>query len=147
MLANRNDESKDSLCLAFWGYVQVHETLIQDETVADTEEHLAMFCLSLHSEALLEKGVPLWKWCAHLGHVARAASTSWASSQSTMCMGSSFVTCTLASWFKRSCSSKSSSLALASLWSVAPTIASSRRNWTVSQLWLMGTRHTSGTLT
>ena len=49
--------------LAFRGYTHVHETLIQDETVADTEEDLALFNLSLHSEALLEKGVPPWKRC------------------------------------------------------------------------------------
>ena len=55
-----------------------------------------------------------------------------------MCMGSSFVACTLASWLKCSCSSKSYSLALASLWSVALTIAPSRKGWTVSRLWLLG---------
>ena len=61
-LAHRNDEGKDSLCLAFQGYAHVHEALIQDETVVDTEEHLALFCLSLRSKALLEKGVLPWKW-------------------------------------------------------------------------------------
>ena len=37
---------------------------------------------------------------SHLQHAARAASASWASSQSTMCIGSSFAACTLASWLK-----------------------------------------------
>ena len=77
---------------------------------------------------------------SHLRHAARAASASWASPQSTMCIGSSFVTYTLASWLKYSCSSKSSSLALASLQLAAQTIIHSRRDWMVSRLWLMGTR-------
>ena len=77
---------------------------------------------------------------SHLRHVAKAVSTSWASTQSTMCIGASFATCTLASWLKCSCSSKSSLRALTSPWLAALTIAPSRRDWTVSQLWLMGTR-------
>ena len=77
---------------------------------------------------------------SHLRHAARTVSASWASSQSTMCIGASFTTCTLASWLKCSCSSKSSSLALASPLSATPTIAPSRRDWMVSQLWLTGTR-------
>ena len=75
----------------------------------------------------------------HLWHAARAASTSWVSSQSMMCIGSSFTACTLASWLKHSCFSKSSSLALASPLLATPTITPSSRDWTVSWLWLMGT--------
>ena len=41
------------------------------------------------------------RW-SHLQHVAKAASASWASSQSTMCIGPSFIACTLASWLKHS---------------------------------------------
>ena len=62
MLTHRNDEGQHSLCLTFWGCVYVHETLIQDETVANTEEHLALFCLSFRSKALLEEGIsPGWR--------------------------------------------------------------------------------------
>ena len=57
-LTHGSDEGQYSLCLAFWGHVYVHETLVQDETVANTEEHLALFHLSLRSKALLEKGFP-----------------------------------------------------------------------------------------
>ena len=49
---HRNNEGQNSLCLALWGCVYVHETLAQDKTVADMEEHLALFHLSLHSKAL-----------------------------------------------------------------------------------------------
>ena len=63
-LTHGNNEGQHSLCLTFWGRVYIHETLIQDETVANTEEHLALFHLSFHSKALLEEGIlPGW-WCA-----------------------------------------------------------------------------------
>ena len=145
VLTHGNDKGQDSLCLTLWGCAHVHETLIQDETVVDTEEHLALFRLSLCSEALLEKGVHHGSSMSflrqsNLWHAARATSASWASSQSMMCIGSSFATCTLAFWLTHSCSSKSSSLALASPLSAAPTIAPSSRDWMVSRLWLMGTQ-------
>ena len=61
-LTHGNDEGQHSLCLAFWGHVYVHETLIQDETIANTEEHLALFCLGFSSKALLEEGIlPGWR--------------------------------------------------------------------------------------
>ena len=60
-LSHWNDKGQDSLCLTLWGCAHIHETLVQDETVADTEEHLALFCLSLCSEALLEEGILPWK--------------------------------------------------------------------------------------
>ena len=62
-LTHGNDEGHHSLCLTFWGCVYVHETLIEDETVVNTE-HLALFCLSFCSKALLEEGIsPRWQ-CA-----------------------------------------------------------------------------------
>ena len=61
-LTHRNDKGRDSLCLTLWGCAHVHETLVQDKIVADMEEHLALFCLSHWSEALLEEGISLWKW-------------------------------------------------------------------------------------
>ena len=61
VLTCRNDEGQHSLCLTFWGHIYVHETLIQDETVLNTEEHLALLCLGLRSKALLEEGFsPGW---------------------------------------------------------------------------------------
>ena len=54
-LTHRNDEGQHSLCLTFWGHVYTHETLVQDKTVANMEEHLALFSLSLCSKALLEE--------------------------------------------------------------------------------------------
>ena len=140
-LTHRNDKGQDSLCLALQGCAHVHETLIQDETVADMEEHLALFHLTLHSEALLEEGVPPWKQC-----VLPQTEPLAAGGQDSICLlglfpvCSSFTTCTLASWLKRSCSSKSSSLALASPLLASPTIAPPSRDWTVSWLWLMGTQ-------
>ena len=62
-LTHRNNKGEDSLCLTLQGCAHIHEIPIQDETIVDTEECLALFCLSLHSKALLEKGIPLWKWC------------------------------------------------------------------------------------
>ena len=63
-LTHGNDEGQHSLCLAFWGRVYIHETLVQDETVANTEEHLALFRLGLRSKALLEESIlPEWR-CA-----------------------------------------------------------------------------------
>ena len=38
-LTCRNNKGQHSLCLTFWGRVYVHETLVQDETVVNTEEH------------------------------------------------------------------------------------------------------------
>ena len=64
VLTHRNDKGQHSLCLTFWGHVYVHETLIQDETVANMEEHLALFCLSFHSKALLEEGISPGWWHA-----------------------------------------------------------------------------------
>ena len=55
-LTHRNDEGQHSLCLTFWGHVYIHETLIQDKTVVNTEEHPALFHLGFCSKALLEEG-------------------------------------------------------------------------------------------
>ena len=63
-LTHGNDEGQHSLCLTFLGHVYVHETLVQDETVVNTEEHLALFHLSLHSKALLEESFSPWWWHA-----------------------------------------------------------------------------------
>ena len=94
-LTHRNDKGQHSLCLTFWGHVYVHETLVQDEAVANKEEHLALFRLCLCSKALLEESIPPEWWHAlsqsHLQHPASATSASWACSQSTMCIGSSFI--------------------------------------------------------
>ena len=63
-LTHGNDEGQHSLRLTFWGHVYIHETLVQDETVANREEHLALFHLGLHSKALLEESfLPRWQ-CA-----------------------------------------------------------------------------------
>ena len=94
---------------------------------------------SLSRVSHLRNGVSFLRQ-SHLWHVAKAASTSWASSQSMMCIGASFTTCTLAFWLRCSCSHKSSSLALASSLLAAPTIAPLRRDQTVSWLWLIGTQ-------
>ena len=64
VLTHRNDEGQHSLCHAFWGFVYVHKTLIQDETVANMEEHLALFCLGFRSKALLEEGISPGWWHA-----------------------------------------------------------------------------------
>ena len=113
--------------------------------LADTEEHLALFHLSLCSKVLLEKGVPPWKW-----HVLPETEPLVACGQGSICLLGlppvydehrfklcHLYPCLLAQMLMLF---KSSSLALASLWLVAPTIAPSRRDWMVSQLWLMGTR-------
>ena len=77
VLAHRDDKGQQSLCLAFWDCVYIHETLVQDETVVNTEEHLALLSLGLCSKALLEDSIPLEWWCAL---PARAISASWACS-------------------------------------------------------------------
>ena len=59
-LTHGNDKGQHSLCLTFRGHVYIHETLVQDETVANMEEHLALFHLSLRSKALLEESFLLW---------------------------------------------------------------------------------------
>ena len=74
-LAHGNNEGQNSLCLTLWGRVYVHETLAQDKTVADMEEHPET---------------------SHLRHLARAASASWASSQSAMCKLHHLNSCLLA---------------------------------------------------
>ena len=61
-LSCKDDEHQHSLGLTFWGCVDVHQTLIQDETVADAEEHLALFCLGFYSQALLEESIPSRWW-------------------------------------------------------------------------------------
>ena len=62
VLAHGSDEGQHSLCIAFWDYVYVHKTLIQDKTVGNTEEHLALFRLGFCSKALLEEGIlPGWQ--------------------------------------------------------------------------------------
>ena len=143
-LTNRNDEGKDSLCLTFWGVLmymrplfkmrllRIWKSILPCSISASTPRH------SLRKVSHCGSSMSFLRQ-SHLQHVARVASASWASPQSMMYIGSSFVACTLASWLKRSCSSKGSSLAFASPWSVALTITPSRRDWMVSQLWLMGT--------
>ena len=59
VLTHRNNKGQHPLCLTFWGHVYIHETLVQDETVVNMEEHSALFHLSLHSKALLEESIPL----------------------------------------------------------------------------------------
>ena len=61
-LSCRDDEDQHSLGLTFWCCVDVHQALIQDETVVDVEEHLALFCLSFFSQALLEESIPSRWW-------------------------------------------------------------------------------------
>ena len=58
VLIHRNDKGQDSLCLTLWGCAHLHETLIQDETVAAMEEHLALFHPSLCYEAVMEVACP-----------------------------------------------------------------------------------------
>ena len=61
-LTHRNDKCQHSICLAFMGHVYVHKTLVQGETVANMEEHLALFRLGLRSKALLKEGfLPGWQ--------------------------------------------------------------------------------------
>ena len=94
---------------------------------------------SLRKASRLGSGVSFLRQ-SHLWHVAKVISASWASSQSTMCIGASFAACTFVSWLRCSCSSKSSSCTLISPRLAALTIAPSKRDWTVSWLWLMGTQ-------
>ena len=61
-LSHGDDECQHSLSLAFWCRVDVHQTLIQDETVVDVEEHLALLCLGFCSQALLEESIPSGSW-------------------------------------------------------------------------------------
>ena len=56
-LGCRDDECQHSLGLAFRVRVDIHQTLIQDETVVDAEEHLALFCLGFCSQALLKESI------------------------------------------------------------------------------------------
>ena len=61
-LTHGNDEGQHSLCLAFWGCIYIHETLIQDKTVVNTEEHLVLFRPGFCSKVLLEEGIsPGWR--------------------------------------------------------------------------------------
>ena len=62
VLSCRDDEGEHSLSLTLQGRVDVHQTLIQDETVANAEEHLALFCLSFCSQALLEESISSRWW-------------------------------------------------------------------------------------
>ena len=111
----------------------IRENILPCSVPASTPRH------SLRKASRLGSGVSFLRQ-SHLWHAAKAVSASWAFSQSTMCIGASFTTCTLASQLKCSCSSKSSSLTLTSLQLAAPTITPSRRDWMVSRLWLMGTQ-------
>ena len=61
-LSCKDDKCQHSLGLAFWGHVDIHQTPIQDETVADAEEHLALLCLRFCSQALLEESIPSKWW-------------------------------------------------------------------------------------
>ena len=99
---------------------------------------------SLRRVSHLDGGIPFLRR-SHLWHAARATSTSWACSQSTICISSSFTTRTHASWLRCSCSSKSPSLASASPLLDAPMITPSSRDWTFCWLWLMGTQLSEST--
>ena len=52
-----DDECQHSLGLAFWGHVDIHQTPIQDETVADVKAHLSLLHLRFCSQALLEESI------------------------------------------------------------------------------------------
>ena len=54
VLSCGDDEWQYSLSLAFWGRVDVHQTPIQDETVVDAEEHLALLHLGFWWHTLPE---------------------------------------------------------------------------------------------
>ena len=82
---------------------------------------------SLRRVSCLDGGIPFLRR-SHLRHATRAASTSWACSQSTTCISSSFAALTCASWLRCSCSSRSPSLASASPLLDAPTITPSSRD-------------------
>ena len=75
-LSHGDDECQHSLGLAFWGCVDVHQTPIQDETVADVEEHLALLCLGFCSQALLEESISS-RWWLPLPEVKPLAACGW----------------------------------------------------------------------
>ena len=75
----------------------------------------------------------------HLIHMANAMSPSCASRQSTTCMGTSLAACTLASSARHTCSHSKDSLASASPQSVAPIMALSSSDQTVTWSCLAGT--------
>ena len=89
------NEGQHSVCLAFWGHVYIHETLVQDETVTNMEERLPCSVSASAPRHSLRR-VSCWSGSmpflsqSHLQHLARATSAAWACSQSTMCIGSSF---------------------------------------------------------
>ena len=57
VLSHGDDEGYHSLVLAFWGRVDVHQTLIQYKTIADAEEHLALLRLGFCSQTLFEESI------------------------------------------------------------------------------------------
>ena len=82
----------------------------------------------------------LYEYAAISYRLQAMVSASWASPQSTTCIGTNFVACTHASFSRCTCSHSNSSLASASPHSAAPTMAPSIRDQTISQLWQMGTQ-------
>ena len=144
-LTHRNNKGKDSLCLTLWGCAHVHETLIQDETIVDTEEHLALFCLSLHSKTLLEKGIPLWKRCVPPEMKPLATCGQGGICLLGFCPVYNVHGCKLCCLHPHFPAQMlmllQEFLARSDLTrSAAPTIAPSRRDWMISQLWLMETQ-------
>ena len=94
VLSRRDNEGQHSLSLTFQGHVDVHQTLIQDEMrmqknilpcsiSASAPRH------SLKRVSRLDGSMPFLRW-SHLWHAARVTSTSWACSQSTTFISSSF---------------------------------------------------------
>ena len=72
-----------------------------------------------NNASLFRNGVSLQVWSYFL-QAAKTASASWASPQSTMCMGANFAALTCSSFSRCTCSHRSSLLASATPLSVAP---------------------------
>ena len=96
-LTHGNDEGQHSLCLTFgvmfmymrslfrMRLLRIWKNILPCSILASTPRH------SFRRVSCLGGDVPFLRW-SHLQHPARATSTSWACSQSTMYIGSSFAT-------------------------------------------------------
>ena len=93
----------------------------------------------LNNASLFGNGVSL-QVQSHLLQATSMGSTSWASPQSTICIGAILVAWTNALFPRHSCLPRSFSLTSASPLSTAPTIVPSNRDQTVSWLWQMVTQ-------
>ena len=136
-LVCRHHKCGHTLCLSFRGHIQVQQIFIQDQTISYSKEH-AFLTFHVPFQQLTEQSVTLWRQylptlSEPLFACSQHGSESCNSTQSTTCIGASFMAWRRASFPSRSCSFLKASLTWSSHLLEVPITAPSIRD--IMVLW------------